>query len=158
MTDKTVSHYRVLEKLGAGGMGEVYKAEDTTLGRFVAIKFLSRVEAGFSPANAGLKAAATFDAQSLERLLREARAAAALNHRNMCTVHEVGEHEGQPFIVTAVMRVRIRDRKLERVANLKNLRQTGYFGAWLGLAPDDSPLLLRDTGTQEVYALDWQEP
>jgi len=150
MTDKTVSHYRVLGKLGAGGMGEVYKAEDTTLGRFVAIKF--------SPANAGLKAAATFDAQSLERLLREARAAAALNHPNMCTVHEVGEHEGQPFIVTAVMRVRIRDRKLERVANLKNLRQTGYFGAWLGLAPDDSPLLLRDTGTQEVYALDWQEP
>src|SRR5712664_3755684 len=59
---------------------------------------------------------------------------------------------GQP----SVMRVRIRDRKLEQVADLKNFRQTGYFSVWLGLAPDDSPLLLRDTGTQEIYALDWQ--
>jgi Tol biopolymer transport system component len=56
------------------------------------------------------------------------------------------------------MRVRIRDRKLERVADLKDFRQTGYFGFWLGLAPDDSPLLLRDTGTQEIYALDWEAP
>jgi hypothetical protein len=64
-------------------------------------------------------------------------------------------HEGdQP----SVMRVRIRDRKLERVADLKNFRQAGYFGYWLGLAPDDSPLLLRDTGTQEIYALDWEAP
>lgn len=57
----------------------------------------------------------------------------------------------------AVMRVHIRDHKIERVADLKNFRQTGYFGVWLGLAPDDSPLLLRDTGTQEIYALDWHE-
>jgi serine/threonine protein kinase/Tol biopolymer transport system component len=64
-------------------------------------------------------------------------------------------HEGdQP----SVMRVRIRDRKLERVADLKNFRQAGYWGYWLGMAPDDSPLLLRDTGTQEIYALDWQAP
>ncbi len=56
------------------------------------------------------------------------------------------------------MRVRIRDRKLERVADLKDFRETGYFGFWLGLAPDDSPLLLRDTGTQEIYALDWEAP
>ena len=62
--------------------------------------------------------------------------------------------EGQP----SVMRVRIRDRKLERVADLKNFRQAGYYGVWLGLAPDDSPVLLRDTGTQEIYALDWQAP
>ncbi|HXN53299.1 MAG TPA: protein kinase [Candidatus Acidoferrum sp.] len=58
----------------------------------------------------------------------------------------------------SVMRVRIRDRKLEQVADLKNFRQTGYFSVWLGLAPDDSPVLLRDTGTQEIYALDWQAP
>jgi hypothetical protein len=56
------------------------------------------------------------------------------------------------------MRVRIRDRKLERVADLKNFRQTGASGSWLGLAPDDSPLLLRDTGTQEIYAPDWEAP
>ena len=56
------------------------------------------------------------------------------------------------------MRIRIRDRKLERVADLKNFRQTGYWNVWLGMTPDDSPLLLRDTGTQEIYALDWQAP
>jgi hypothetical protein len=54
------------------------------------------------------------------------------------------------------MRIRIRDRKIEEVADLKNFRQTGYWSVWLGMAPDDSPLLLRDTGTQDVYALDWQ--
>lgn len=64
-------------------------------------------------------------------------------------------HEGdQP----SVMRLRIRDRKVERVADLQNFRQGGYFGYWLGMAPDDSPLLLRDTGTQEIYALDWEAP
>ena len=56
----------------------------------------------------------------------------------------------------SVMRVRISDHKIERVADLKNFRQAGFFGVWMGMAPDDSPLLLRDTGTQEVYALDWQ--
>jgi eukaryotic-like serine/threonine-protein kinase len=61
--------------------------------------------------------------------------------------------EDQP----SVMRVRVRDRKLERAADLKNFRQAGYYGVWLGMAPDDSPLLLRDTGTQEIYALDWQD-
>ncbi len=62
--------------------------------------------------------------------------------------------EDQP----SVMRIRIRDRKIERVADLKNFRQTGFYTEWLGMAPDDSPLLLRDTGTQEIYALDWQAP
>jgi Tol biopolymer transport system component len=62
--------------------------------------------------------------------------------------------ENQP----SVMRVRIRDRKLERVADLKNFRHTGYWVVWLGIAPDDSPLLLRDTGTQDIYVLDWQAP
>ena len=64
-------------------------------------------------------------------------------------------HEGDE---PSLMRVRIRDRKLERVADLKNFRQAGYFGYWLGMGPDDSPLLLRDTGTQEIYALDWEAP